>query len=477
MANTDTLPDDFIALEMDDSPAIAPKAAGVLQPPTKPLTAVEAPKAPTYAPGDSIIAEMQACATPDELARYVASINGTRALTTLPRAAFDRVLAFGKARKAALLAVPATPILTAMIEAGIAREAPITAPEAPIASVLASVAAETRRPAMRAPTRVTESNENTRARIRTGEFIAGAIATGGAILVSWGKLKGRARIGATVDRASVVSALAAIGREVDAPPAKSAAAHFGRACGVLNSNGLVARSVTRKESAARGEEWPSDVESRWVVGHLDGSTTNESLGDKLLIADLTDRGNLRFSGRRVTALAPRVQAEFDACVAGDTYTSTDLVAWFSSVLYTRHHGAECGAHVYIPGGQVATVRTLIDACKGFMGRRIQAISVVTESELVEGISEGLADEVASLVTYFDRETVRARDDKRAAIGSRMAATILRDLITVGERVSGYEAMLGAGAVASVKASIASLDSKLRALVDDSSERYAAMELN
>lgn len=308
--------------------------------------------------------------------------------------------------------------------------------------------------------------------LSSANLIAGAIASGQGALVSWPRGRGgyrAARNGAT-SRGELLTALGSINAAHLAPAAPSAAKQFGEAMRTLNANGLVTRHATRKI----GEAIPADVESRFIVGHVDASADLGSLGDKRLIADLTITGMLRFTGS--DSLAARVRADYESRVASDTYTSTDLSQWLERTLRNHYHAVTCGAHLYVPAAHVVTVRALVGAVRSIMGRAFQVIPVTSGEDLIAGLAEGLADEVAEIRTRFERETLRVRAESRANIGSRMATTMLIECHNVRERVTGYAAMLGDSAVATVKADLATLETALRALTDDTSQRFAALDL-
>ncbi len=310
-------------------------------------------------------------------------------------------------------------------------------------------------------------------RLNSGDLIAGAVANGQGALVSWSRGRAgyrAARLGSS-SRGDLLAALESIGATHLAPAAPSAAKQFGEAMRTLNANGLVTRHATRK----LGESIPNDVESRFIVGYVDASADLGSLGDKRLIADLTVGGSLRFSGSET--LAARVRADYEARVSTDVYTSTDLAQWLERTLRCSYHAVSCGAHLYVPAAHVESVRALIGAVRSLMGRAFQVIPVTTGADLIQGLAEGLSDEVAEISDRFQRETERARGDKRASIGTRMATTFLQECTAVGERVKGYAAMLGDSAVAKVRADLAALETVLRGLMDSTSERYAAMEMN
>jgi hypothetical protein len=227
---------------------------------------------------------------------------------------------------------------------------------------------------------------------------------------------------------------------------------------------------------------------------MDATADLGSLGEKHLVADLHDNGTVTFTGDET--LGARVRSAFDARVASNVYDSTDLIQWLEKMLRRVHHGITWGGMIYVPSGEVEAVKQLIGAVKTLMGRAFAVACVTTEEGLIEGLVEGLAEEAADVGKKFtdaqDMARERARKAallaekseaeadlaaRRAVVLSGAAATILREIATVSERVRGYEALLGAERVAGVKATLTALDAQVRPLVDDTSARFAALDLD
>lgn len=330
----------------------------------------------------------------------------------------------------------------------------------------------------------------TRPLVTAGDLIMGSIAAGAGASVSWSRARNAVALPAT----QLIAALATIDRQTIAPKIKSSKAQFGAVMGSLNSRGLVARAATRMDAAKRGMDWPTNVAARWIVGTMDTTANLESLGEKHLIADLCTDNTIQFHGGET--LAAKVRDAFNARTTENTYSSTDLVQWLESVLRREHHGITWGGMIYIPGGEVAAVKLLVKTIRDMLGRAVAVACVTTEEDLIAGLGEGLLDEVVAvehgwnlaLTDAQERARAKATEAKhsaalidlaaaRATVTPARATTLMRDLSEVVERVSGYETMLGARAVAKAKALIAVLEGKLRPLLDETSSRAAMLEMD
>lgn len=302
-----------------------------------------------------------------------------------------------------------------------------------------------------------------------GDLIAGAIAAGQGILISWA---GSGKI----ERSALMTALAAIDRAEIAPAAKSARAQAGRAALALNGAGFVCRTVAKPKAGTGVEAWPADVSHRWIAGVVDSSGASDSLGERALTVDLLDSGLLRFDGNGL--LASRVRADYEARCAGDIYTSADLTAWLQRTLRDTHHAVAYGVTHYVPAGEAPAAKALIKAVSALWGTQwMRGLPVASEAELISGLTEGLAQEIAEIGERLEAAKAEAKEANRLQVGSRRAGTLLADLATVAERVTGYALMLGDDSVTGIRASIALLDAAIRPLCDDTSQRAAMLEMD
>jgi len=326
--------------------------------------------------------------------------------------------------------------------------------------------------------------------LKAGELIMGSIAAGQGAACSWS----RARHAVNVPANDLYAALVPIGRSDIAPRLKSSKAQFGDVMSSLNHNGLTARAATKAESVKQGSTWAKHIVSRWIVGSVDFTAALGSLGDKTLVAELTEAGEIQFTGDEL--IAARVRSTFAARVAGNVYDSTDLIQWFERVLRIVHHGVTWGGMVYVPAGEVEAVKELVGAIKSLMGRSFAVACVTTEEGLIAGLADGLLDEVADIERKLitaqgnaaERELKKAAAAggdaaaqelaaRRAVILTGAASTLLRECGDVGERITGYTTMLGEAATKFASARLAALRSKIEPLVDDTSARFAALDLD
>lgn len=309
----------------------------------------------------------------------------------------------------------------------------------------------------------------TRPTLGKGDLIAGAIAAGQGILISWA---GSGKI----ERKALLAALGEISRAEIAPAAKSARAQAGRAALALNGAGFVCRTVAKPKAGAGVEQWPADVSHRWIAGVVDSSGANNSLGERALTVDLLDNGILRFDGNQL--LAARVRSDYEARCAGDVYTSADLTAWLQRTLRDEHHAVAYGVTHYVPAGEAPAAKILVKAISALWGTQwMRGLPVASESELISGLTEGLSQEIAEIGARFDAAKTEATEANRLQVGARRAATLLADLNKAGERVTGYALMLGEDSVTQIRASIALLDSAIRPLCDDGHQRAAVLEID
>jgi hypothetical protein len=244
---------------------------------------------------------------------------------------------------------------------------------------------------------------------------------------------------------------------------------------------------------------------RWIVGRkLSGRDINagDPYGTALLVVDLKDDDTLAFDGD--VAIGNQIRTRYAAATAKQTLKSDTLTAWLSRTLRVRHAGVKRGHVWYIPGGQADAARALIDAISPLWGDH-EHIPVTTGPDLMRSLTRGLTDEARAIQTDIANstalaksaartkaekasrqlngatdETVKADGDlaeRRAQISATVASRILRDLGKVAARVAGYETLLGAESVASVKTLITTLRATLEPLSDDTSARAAMLELD
>jgi hypothetical protein len=337
----------------------------------------------------------------------------------------------------------------------------------------------------------TESASDVRKLISERDFIAGAVAEGSMLQVSWIG-------GGTTTLGKVRDVLIAINREDDAPSAPSAVAHAGRAVESLrNREWDTARLPTNG--------LPEGIKARWLVGRkLTGQAVRagDAYGEATLIISLKDDDTLSFDGD--ITLSNAVRSHYATATAKETLKSEDLTAWLGRTLKRTHGAVKRGPVWYVPGGQAEAARKLSEAIAPLWGDH-ERIPVTTGADLCKSLTRGLTDEVAAVAKSLaadrdmarERATVKARKDaaalhgateesinaavelagRRAEVSATVASRLLRSLVSVAARVNGYEVVLGEDATRNAKAMIADLRSQLDKLSDDGSARAAMLELS
>jgi hypothetical protein len=302
-------------------------------------------------------------------------------------------------------------------------------------------------------------------------------------------------------RAELVAALETIGRADLAPRLKTSKAQFGEVMRSLNAPGqkMKAWNVTRADVRKACQEWPADLASRWCVGVLDGTDSLGSLGDKVLIADLTEANEIRFIGGSDT-LRQKVTEAFTARIGEQTYNATDILNWFRAVMTSEFHMVQWASFMFIPGNEEQTgpVCAFVNALRGVMSRSIGEIDAVTGEGLLHGLAEGLSDEISEIEERYELacDLARKRDrakllkanpaasdvelelcERRAVVLPEAATSLVRALNEKADKVKGYETMLGTEVVKPVRDAIASLRATLEPLCDSTSAMAAVIELD
>lgn len=302
-------------------------------------------------------------------------------------------------------------------------------------------------------------------------------------------------------RAELVAALATVERTDLAPRIKTNKAQFGEVMRGLNAPGLRMRAwnVTRRDVQKQGQEWPEDLASRWCVGVLDGTDALGSLGEKVLIADLLETNEIRFTGGN-DAMRQKVSEAFTARIGDQVYNATDLLNWFRRVMLEEFHAVYLAGMIFVPGNVEATapVCGMIRALKPVMSRQIVEIDAVTGEGLLAGLAEGLQDEIQEIQDAYDLacDLARKRDrakvlkatpnaaeadlelaERRAKVLPEAAGSLLRRINEKTDKVNGYETMLGSDVIKPVRDMIKSLRETIEPLCDSTSAMAANIELS
>lgn len=329
-------------------------------------------------------------------------------------------------------------------------------------------------------------------------LIAGAVAEGSMLQVSWVG-GGKTTLG------KVREALAAIGREHDAPGAPSSVRHAGRAVDAL-------RSSDYDTDRMPGKDLPDGIKACWVVWRKATAASlraGDPVGSATLVVNLSDSDTLSFSGDQT--LAARVLGVYNAATTNEELKSEDLTSWLGSMLRNKHYAVKRGAVWYVPGGQADRARALCETISKLWGDH-ERIPVTTGPDLMRSLTRGLSDEAGKIAADFvkatddakerarekcvaeckERNTRAARRNgaimsdatiaaeadaaaKRANISATIAARLMRDLATVAARIEGYALVLGDESTKSVKALVIELRNKIEPLCSDFDQRAAMLE--
>jgi hypothetical protein len=383
----------------------------------------------------------------------------------------------------------ATPVAGAPVQAAPRTpSAPVAAPTTTVETVrMVSPSAASRQ--LRAVATATRSD--VRARLSEGKLIAGAVDK------ATGFLQFSCVGGGSTTLGKVQEALAAIGREHDAPSSPSAERHAGRAVESLRG-----RDFDTKRLPTR--DLPEGVKCRWLVGRaLTGTVAQagDAYGTALLLVDLRDDDTLAFDGD--LQLATSVRSHYAAATAKETLRSEDMTPWLARIIRTRHYGVKRGVNWYVPASEGPALIALCEAIRPLWGDPEYVEGITSKTDLMRILGRGLMDELRAVLESLAADTElakeRARDKAannatgrglpeasiaaeaqlaydRATISPRVASRLISQLATVAGRVAGYETVLGAEATTEAKAMIAAVRDTLAPLTDDTSLRAEMLEL-
>lgn len=341
-----------------------------------------------------------------------------------------------------------------------------------------------------------ETRTKVKALLSEGQLIAGAVAAGSALQVSW--------TGAgTTTLGKVRAALAEIGREHDAPTAPSAVRHAGRAVDSLRSSEIDTARLP-------GAELPNGTKAQWVVGDKLGGKAvqvGEGYNKAKLIVSLSDSDVLTFEGD--THLAAKVRAHYETATANEVLKSEDLTSWLGGVLFSSHYAVKRGHLWYVPGGYADAARLLTETIGKLWGDH-ERIPVTSGPDLMRALTRGLSDECAVIAAELTKCTDIARDRaerdaaaevterarrmrtmvsadaladatriarERATVSPVIAARLMVSLAEVAARVSGYAMVLGEDSTKDITAKIADLRNQIEPLCNDTAQRASMLELS
>lgn len=313
------------------------------------------------------------------------------------------------------------------------------------------------------------------AAIRAGEIVAGAAAGGHGGQTCWGGW-------GSVPHSTILDWLARAGLPADyAPRLKSAVAHAGKAVGDLNMAGYVCRR-TKAANLSRAENERRTWDAQWTIARWTGGNRDDLVtvelpqeSDELAIWSHPDRAD------EAEPIVARIVATYRALRGAEIHGAADVTDWLASVL-RRHCGAtELGTAWYIPVDGLPIANALVNVVSEEWGRKWMApiIPLATGAEMLASIARGFRTEVRGQVAQLetDRAAARAETPPRSEIGPRRAATLLRDLQALQDRIAAYRLLCGDALIAPIVVEIGALRDTLAAIADDASLRFALLDLD
>lgn len=298
----------------------------------------------------------------------------------------------------------------------------------------------------------------------------------------------------SIPRAQLVEILTSAGMGNFAPGIPAEKGQFGKIMKSFNSmtardargddNRLTATCVTRRHFEQLGQEWPSALESRYIVGHVDASPDLGSLGEKFLVCSLVEIGpdeyEVQFTGGN-DRLRKAVSDKFATLTGTEAMDVTMLLKWYVACLSRKFNAVRCGyAMLIVDNGtdlaqaNMVQAQALCDALQGsnlygpspVMGRRLETERVVSRKGPTWGsfcskLGAGLLSDLADLEKEFSESYAAAQDAARKSEAKRPDAT--EESIELAAR----RALIGSDRVNSKS-------TKLLGLLDASLTRATAM---
>ena len=343
-----------------------------------------------------------------------------------------------------------------------ANPAPTEAPAIPAVKISAMVV----RPAAQV---AAVSAAQIQAAMTQGDLIAGAAAEGDGAIVGWNGL-------GELTRAQIAEILTAADASAWMPESRTATAQGAQAVSVVGGSFVVRAVRAPKASATRtatAEErgWVA----RWqIVASTDGGTLGDSFGTVVAVASISADGAMTVEGNEEIATA--IRAEYARITGAEIFRANDITKWFSSNLIAVG-SVRFGVGYYIPASARAIAERVLAHLSPVWGTDwiVPAVPMATSAQLRAGLAKGLSAEVTAVLSDLDRQRNLARKNGNSDVGSRSAATLLRDLRAVADRAASYETLLGS-CVSSVRADIAAAIATIEPLLGDTALRGEALEM-
>ncbi len=295
----------------------------------------------------------------------------------------------------------------------------------------------------------------------------------------------------------MVAALAGTEFADFAPRQKSDKRQFGEVMRSINSQEFRTWAITRRDVQNAGQEWPTSLEARWCMGALNGSDDLGSLGEKVLIADLLDNGEIRFTGGS-DVLRQKVLDAFATRCGEKILTATDLLTWFRDRVLPEHfHAFDCAGAIYVPGNP-ARIESFLALIAPHMSRRITLWDMVTGKKLSDSLMQGLIQMLDEIDADYGTDVEKAREReqnkvrkqnpdshtdadlevaaRRAVVLPERAGTYLRRLFDCQAYLDGLKKLLGDDTNV-VRERLAAIKATIEPLCDSTSAMGAAIEMD
>lgn len=290
-------------------------------------------------------------------------------------------------------------------------------------------------------------------------WVAGHSAAGHGILTGW-----RGWRDMTHDRLVDISTLAEIPRDW-LPKVKDAAVQLGRAMQAVAGNRYWAERVRRvSDDEGNLPTW----DCSWRLVRRGSSDDGAQAGDATAVVSLvvklydTEDGAplLTFerdeSDFRTEPLQQEVREAFDRRIGEQRYTASDITKWLGDTLRRRLGAVRYGGNWYVPYKVVDPfgdnpwnyrdrAERLIEVMResGWGSHYMYpALPIATSPQLSLGLSLGLQDEVAEVMTTLEAARKQARENGRPDIGENAVTSYRAKLEEINARVYEKRDLLG-----------------------------------
>lgn len=302
-------------------------------------------------------------------------------------------------------------------------------------------------------------------------IIAGQAAEGSGALIGW---NGRG----TATRPKIINALESAGLPASwAPKSKSAQAQAGQATRPLNNLGYIVRRDKRGDYRnASTLTW----DARWIVSKALSSSAKVGDAAGEVVATFELRGDeLTADQDSYATLAIEVIQRYEALRDDEVYQAGEVTQWLANILMNECGATRFGNGYYVPK-QHRTRATKLAKAAFLMGWGCgwiyPLLPVASCEELRQGIARGLEEDIASLADSLESARKSATEAGKSEVQPGVAAAILRNLVTVSERLMAYQPLCGSAVLERAVISLGKLRTTLESLCDATSQRGAMLDI-